>query len=63
MLTLKFFGRGRDRDVWQQRMEEMLQPEFEGVRVVWLLANTRNERTCLAVRSASGCGDGMPARA
>lgn len=39
------------RDAWQAKMEALLAPEWRGVRVVHLLANTQHERTCLAVRS------------
>ena len=54
VLTLKFFGRGRVKPGWEEKLKQELGPEFsEGLRLLWLVANTNSERTCVAVRAAA----------
>ena len=51
VFTLKFYGRGRVKEGWLESLKAELGPEFaEGLRLLWLLANTNSERTCVAVR-------------
>lgn len=52
VLTLKFFSRSRDK-VWDPRTCPEL-AGFQGIEVVWLLANTAHERTCLASKGPDG---------
>uniref|UniRef100_A0A1D2A4D0 Ribosomal RNA methyltransferase FtsJ domain-containing protein n=2 Tax=Auxenochlorella protothecoides TaxID=3075 RepID=A0A1D2A4D0_AUXPR len=48
LLTLKFFSRSRDK-AWDPTNCPQL-AGFRGVQVVWLLANTAHERTCVAIK-------------
>ena len=49
--TLKFFGVGRDHSRWEETIREELAPEVQGIRFVWLMANTVNERTLIGWRT------------
>lgn len=49
VLTLKFAGVGRNKDIWQERLMHGLGATFSFARLVWLLANTGSERTFVAV--------------
>jgi hypothetical protein len=51
VLTCKFRGIARDRAGWAARLEAALGAQFGHVQLYWLLANTVNERTLVAVRS------------
>jgi hypothetical protein len=51
ILTLKFFGVGRCRTRWIQKLTRDLQPHVELLHVLWLHANTVNERTLIAQRT------------
>ncbi len=53
IFTLKFFGHGRDKSEWEGKLRQELGWEFEGVSLVWLVANTMNERTCIARKAAA----------
>lgn len=50
IVTLKFFSRSRDK-AWDPLACPEL-AEFGDVQVVWLLANTAHERTCMALKKA-----------
>ncbi|GAB4820046.1 hypothetical protein N2152v2_007092 [Parachlorella kessleri] len=58
IFTLKFCGHGRDKSDWggggasgEGRLATELRPlGFSSVQMVWLLANTMSERTCIAVK-------------
>ena len=46
----KFHGRSTGRDVtWERTLEEQLGPDFR-VQLLWLLANTQYEQTCIAFK-------------
>lgn len=54
VLTCKFFGRSAGREAeWRQRLADELGPEFERVQLLWLLANTQHEQTCVAFKAAT----------
>ena len=57
IMTMKFYGIGRDRSAVETRVIERFGSSIEAntARAVWLMANTVNERTFIAVRSASLC--------
>lgn len=48
--TLKFAGIARDRSKSKAKLEEIFADYLEPGRLVWLLANTVNERTYIAKR-------------
>ena len=50
IMTLKFFGLGRNRDKAVARCDAMLAPHARIEHCLWLLANTVNERTLFARR-------------
>ena len=52
ILTLKFRGRGKEKagGLLVEKFSEELGPEYHKVKVLWLLANTENERTAVAVK-------------
>lgn len=50
IVTLKFFGVGRDRTKWLHKLTEDLKTDLEVLHVLWLHANTVNERTLIARR-------------
>jgi 23S rRNA U2552 (ribose-2'-O)-methylase RlmE/FtsJ len=50
ILTMKFRGKGKDKVGWEEKLKEALGPEFNKVKILWLLANTENERTAVAVK-------------
>ncbi|GAB4813429.1 hypothetical protein N2152v2_000475 [Parachlorella kessleri] len=51
VLTLKFFGKGRDKSKWKALLKaELGCLGFHDVKVEWLVANTQHERTCIARR-------------
>ncbi|KAF6263544.1 hypothetical protein COO60DRAFT_1668602 [Scenedesmus sp. NREL 46B-D3] len=50
ILTLKFYGRGREKATMVHHLDKYFQSEMEGGRLTWLLANTLCERTYLAQR-------------
>ena len=50
VVTLKFFGVGRDRSKWIQKIRSDFKEQAEVVQVIWLHANTVNERTLVARR-------------
>lgn len=49
--TLKFFGKGKDREEKLKHLSMKLPEEIEGVEFHWLLANTQSERTMVARKS------------
>ena len=53
IMTMKFYGIGRDRSAPENRVLEAFgcSVEPESGKAVWLMANTVNERTFIAVRS------------
>ncbi|KAI3428151.1 hypothetical protein D9Q98_006535 [Chlorella vulgaris] len=52
VLTLKFQGRGAGREEeWRRKLGAALGPAFERVQLLWLLANTQHEVTCIAYKS------------
>lgn len=54
VLTLKFQGRGAGREEeWRRKLAVALGPAFENVQLLWLLANTQHEVTCIAYKSLS----------
>jgi hypothetical protein len=55
IMTMKFYGLGRDRSAPESRVLEALgcSVEPESGKAVWLMANTVNERTFIAVRRPS----------
>ncbi|KAG2490785.1 hypothetical protein HYH03_010707 [Edaphochlamys debaryana] len=53
ILTLKTFGRGKDKESYGAELAERLGPGFEPGRLVWLLSNTLCERTYVAVKRAA----------
>ena len=50
ILTLKFFGIGRDRTRWVKKIRNDFKGAAEVLQVLWLHANTVNERTLVARR-------------
>jgi hypothetical protein len=59
ILTLKFYGRAAGRDEeWLRRLTADLGPGFERVQLLWLLANTQHEQTCVAYKAAAPQTDG-----
>jgi len=38
---------------WEQRLAEELGDGFDRVQLLWLLANTQHEQTCVAFKSAT----------
>lgn len=61
ILTCKFFGRalGRD-DEWRRVLAEALGPDFERVQLIWCLANTSHEQTCVAWRRKDAVAAALP---
>ncbi|KAL4443636.1 hypothetical protein ABPG75_011373 [Micractinium tetrahymenae] len=54
ILTLKFHGKSAGREAeFERRLADELGPEFGGVRLLWLLANTQHEQTCVAWKAAA----------
>eukprot|EP00803_Ostreobium_quekettii_P002612 evm.model.scf_107.10 EVM.evm.TU.scf_107.10 scf_107:135093-147079(-) len=53
LITLKFPGVGRDRQPQVAKVTSKLAKLVEGCQCLWLMANTVNERTFIAWRSAS----------
>lgn len=50
ILTLKFYGKGREKATMVNHLDGYFKSEMEGGRLTWLLANTLCERTYLAQR-------------
>jgi 23S rRNA (cytidine2498-2'-O)-methyltransferase len=50
ILTLKYRGRGKDKAGGVEKLKDQLGPEYHKVKILWLLANTENERTAVAVK-------------
>ena len=48
IVTMKYYGVGRDRSKWTLKLTSELAPYTSICKVVWLLANTVNERTLIA---------------
>ena len=53
IMTMKFFGLGRDRDRQVDRVTRTLGDLVTNTKCLWLLSNTVNERTFVAWRSAT----------
>ncbi|PSC70613.1 THUMP domain [Micractinium conductrix] len=64
IFTLKFYGFGFTREAqWRGELAAALGEDFERVQLVWLLANTRHELTCMAVKRAAPAAGGAAAAA
>lgn len=53
LLTLKFRGKGWEKEGSEALMLEVLGPGFERVKLLWLFCNTQFERTLVAVRTSA----------
>lgn len=51
IMTMKFFGLGRDRRSQEERVTQMLGELVRDTKCLWLLSNTVNERTFVAWRA------------
>ena len=51
VVTMKFRGKSLQKALGLEELSALLGDGFSNVKVVWLLANTQNERTLLAVKS------------
>lgn len=48
ILTLKYRGKGKEKAGGVEKLKEELGPGFHKVKILWLTANTENERTAVA---------------
>ena len=63
-LRCRFYGFGFTREAqWRGELAAALGEDFERVQLVWLLANTRHELTCMAVKRAAPAAGGAAAAA
>ncbi len=54
---LQFHGKSAGREAeFERRLAEELGPGFKRVRLLWLLANTQHEQTCVAWKAAAPAG-------
>lgn len=56
-IPLQFHGKSAGREAeFERRLAEELGPGFKRVRLLWLLANTQHEQTCVAWKAAAPAG-------